>query len=159
MSGAVRLLLPLLGALICAPAAAQDSRLALDEDFDRTEVVIVTRGGARHDFELYLADTPARREQGLMFVEALAPDEGMLFLFDPPRPVSMWMKNTLVSLDMLFVRRDGIITNMAVNTVPQTLSHHRSAGAATAVVELAAGTAARLGILPGDRVEHPWFSR
>ena len=82
----------------------------------------------------------------------LAPDRGMIFPFDPPRGASFWMKNTLIPLDMIFVRADGSIANIAANTVPLSLEPVPSDGPVGAVLELAGGRAAELGIEPGDKV-------
>ena len=82
----------------------------------------------------------------------LAPDRGMIFPFEPPRDASFWMKNTLIPLDMIFVRTDGSIANIAANTVPLSLEPVPSEGPVGAVLELAGGRAAELGIKPGDKV-------
>jgi uncharacterized protein len=82
----------------------------------------------------------------------LAPDRGMIFPFDPPRDASFWMKNTLIPLDMVFVRADGSIANIAADTVPLSLEPMTSDGPVKAVLEIAGGRAAELGIKPGDKV-------
>jgi len=82
----------------------------------------------------------------------LAPDRGMIFPFDPPRDASFWMKNTLIPLDMIFVRADGSIANIAENTVPLSLEPVNSEGVVGAVLEIPGGRAAELGIKPGDKV-------
>ncbi|MBT8136216.1 MAG: DUF192 domain-containing protein [Gammaproteobacteria bacterium] len=94
-----------------------------------------------------------------MHVKSLPDDYGMLFLYDQPQQISMWMKNTLLSLDMLFIRADGTIVNIEADTVPHSLASIRSAGDAVAVLELNAGTSKRLGLAPGDRVIYRAFSR
>lgn len=155
----LRALLPAALALFATVAlASEPPRLSLEADFDRDDIVIVTGDGTRHRFDVYVAATGRQRQHGLMFVEALPESSGMLFFFDRPQRVAMWMKNTLIPLDMLFVRRDGTIANLAANTKPESHSTHASAGAVIAVVELNGGTAARLGILPGDRVVHRYFN-
>jgi len=95
--------------------------------------------------------------QGLQGRRRLAADAGMLFDFGRPVPVMMWMKDTHVSLDMLFIDAEGRVVNIARGTVPFSLTPIRSAGPVRAVLEVNAGTAARLGIKPGDRVLHPLF--
>ena len=90
---------------------------------------------------------------GLMYRNRLAPDRGMIFPFDPPRDASFWMRNTLIPLDMIFVRADGSIANIAVNTVPYSEESVRSEGRVAAVLEIAGGRTAELGIKPGDKVE------
>jgi uncharacterized membrane protein (UPF0127 family) len=94
-----------------------------------------------------------------MHVRELAPDRGMLFLFDQPQPAAFWMKDTPVSLDILFVASDGRVVNIARKTVPFSLARIESEAPVTGVLELAAGTAERLGIAPGDQIRHPAFSK
>lgn len=105
-----------------------------------------------HAFRVWVADTPARRTQGLMHVRELAADRGMLFLFDGPQLASFWMKNTYVPLDLLFVAADGRIIRIAENATPHSLDLISSMGPVVGVVELRGGTARRLGIATGDRV-------
>jgi uncharacterized membrane protein (UPF0127 family) len=99
----------------------------------------------------------ADRARGLMFRRSLAPDRGMLFDFARVEPVSMWMKNTYVSLDMIFIRPNGTVARVAENTEPLSTRTVSSGEPVLAVLEVVAGTAKRLGIKPGDRVEHPLF--
>lgn len=122
------------------------------------ELVIVTRDGRRHVFRVEVARTPDQQTVGLMFRENVPEDGGMLFDWGSPRESSMWMKNTLVSLDMLFIAADGRIHRIAERTVPHSLAPISSRGPVRATLELAAGTAERLGIRVGDRVEHAIFS-
>ena len=91
----------------------------------------------------------------------LPADHAMLFDFGSPRPVSMWMKNTYISLDMVFIRSDGTVAGFAADTVPQSLDDHRRAGTGAGVLELAAGTARRIGLKTGDTVSPPhlWHRR
>lgn len=121
------------------------------------ELVIETAAGS-HAFAVEIARTPAERSQGLMFRERLAPDAGMLFLYAEDQPVSMWMKNTLIPLDMLFIARDGRIVKIAERTVPLSQVVIVSDGDVAAVLELNGGTAARLGLRPGDRVRYAAFA-
>ncbi len=114
------------------------------------------RSGTRtHRFTVELARTPEEQAQGLMWRESLAPNAGMLFPFSPPRPASFWMKNTLIPLDMIFVRPDGTIARIAANTVPRSLEPVGVGEPAAAVLEIAGGRAAQLGIREGDRVSWP----
>lgn len=129
------------------------------DDFARSVVGIETAGGAVHEFRVYLAQTPQQQARGLMFVAELPTDHGMLFDYPRPQRVSMWMKNTLIPLDMLFIRADGIVANIARRTVPGSLAVIGSEGKVRAVLELNGGTADRLGIRPGDRVRHAIFGR
>jgi uncharacterized membrane protein (UPF0127 family) len=119
-------------------------------------LTIVTASG-RHTFEVELADNDASRAQGLMYRRSLTPDRGMLFDFKRVEPISMWMQNTYVSLDMLFIRPDGTIARVATNAEPLSTRTIPSGEPVLAVLEVVAGTAARLGIKPGDKVEHPLF--
>jgi uncharacterized membrane protein (UPF0127 family) len=121
-------------------------------------LAVVTRG-ARHAFSVEVAREPVQRAQGLMFRRNLAPDRGMLFDFGEVQPVSMWMQNTYIPLDMIFVRRDGTIARIAENAEPLSTRAIPSGEPVLAVLELGGGTAARLGIRPGDRVDHPLFRR
>jgi hypothetical protein len=108
-------------------------------------------------FTVEIADTDALRAKGLMFRQRLPEDRGMLFDFGKPRPVSMWMKNTYISLDMLFIRADGTIAYIAENTKPQSLDVIGLSEPMLAVLELAGGTTRRLGIRAGDTVHHRIF--
>ena len=92
---------------------------------------------------------------GLMNRQSLAPDRGMIFPYDPPRPASFWMKNTLIPLDMIFVRPDGTIGSIAANTVPLSLDPVPSGEPVAAVLEIAGGRSAELGISAGDKVSWP----
>lgn len=111
----------------------------------------------KHEFVVYLALNDHQRRRGLMFVRELPENYGMLFLYGSPRPISMWMKNTFIPLDMLFIAADGTIDSIIADTEPHSLESLRSEGDVLAVLELNAGTAARLGIQPGDRVRHRAF--
>lgn len=125
--------------------------------FAKSGLAVQTAQNGRHDFQVELAVTPSQRAQGLMFRESLPPNAGMLFIYEQERPVAMWMKNTLVSLDMFFISPEGRIVRIAERTTPHSLETIDSRYPVKGVLELAAGTAARLGIAPGDRVLHPAF--
>ena len=120
-------------------------------------LVIETRDGQRHDFVVELAVTEEQRAHGLMFREALADDAGMLFLYRQDGMLSMWMKNTLISLDMFFIDRRGRIIRIAERTTPLSEKSINSGRPARAVLEVPAGTAERLNIRIGDRVIHSSF--
>ena len=115
-------------------------------------LVIVTRDGVRHDFLVEMALTPEQQMVGLMFRPSVGPAEGMLFDWGAPRESAMWMRNTITSLDMVFIRADGRIQRIAEHTVPQSLATIESRGPVRATLELAAGTAERLGLRVGDQV-------
>jgi uncharacterized membrane protein (UPF0127 family) len=106
----------------------------------------ITSKGAAHKFNVEVARTDEEQDRGLMFRTSLPADGGMIFPFAKPRIGSFWMKNTLIPLDMLFIRADGSIDRIAENTIPESLEPVVSGGEVSAVLELAGGTAARLGI-------------
>jgi uncharacterized protein len=105
-----------------------------------------------HRFIVEIAASPAEQEQGLMFRRSLAPDRGMIFPYDPPQEVGFWMKNTLIPLDMVFIRADGTIARIAQAT-PLSLDTVPSGEPVAAVLEIAGGRAAELAIHAGDRVK------
>ena len=115
---------------------------------ERTATISVTIAmtGKAHKFDVEVARTDAEQDRGLMFRTSLPENGGMLFPFAKPRIGSFWMKNTLIPLDMIFVRADGSIDRIAENTIPESLEPVVSGGEVSAVLELAGGTAARLGI-------------
>ena len=113
----------------------------------------ITSDGRKHKFTVELARTVEEQATGLMNRASLAPDRGMIFPFETPREASFWMKNTLIPLDMIFVRTDGTIANIAANTVPLSLQPVFSDGPVAAVLEIAGGRSAELGINAGDKVE------
>ncbi len=117
---------------------------------------IVTKNGVQV-FSVEIATTDEEKQTGLMYRKELADGKGMLFDFNPEQEVSMWMKNTYVSLDMIFIRADGRILRIAENTEPLSTKIISSKGPARAVLEVVAGTAQKYGIRPGDRVGHPLF--
>ena len=134
-----------------APAAAADA-----VRFETSELAVVT-GRGRFSFTVEMAVTEAQRQQGLQHRNALAPDAGMLFDFGSSQPASMWMKNTPITLDMIFVAGDGRVVNVEARTRPRSLAVIRSAGPVRAVLEVNAGTAERLGVEAGSLVLHPVF--
>jgi hypothetical protein len=149
-----RSLLPML-----VPFLAGLSRLSAGADLQRfptSELTIISATGS-HRFKVELAETPAQMTQGLMFRTNLAPDAGMLFDYRRPTAATMWMRNTLIPLDMLFVDAQGRIVNIHERAVPQSDDVIAAAEPVRAVIELNGGTTARLGIEPGDQVVHPIF--
>lgn len=150
-----RRLVALAALLPALSARAQDGPQPVIEPLE--ELVIVTRDGRRHRFRVEVARSPEQQRIGLMFRPAVPADGGMLFDWGRPVESSMWMRNTPVSLDMLFIAADGRIHRIVERTVPFSLAPIDSRGPVRATLELAAGTAARLGIRVGDRVEHPIF--
>jgi uncharacterized membrane protein (UPF0127 family) len=127
---------------------------ALLRGFDRDQLVIETAGGSRK-FEVYVATTNQQRAQGLMFVKSMDAGEGMIFLYPETAPVTMWMKNTFIPLDMLFIGTDNRIVRVHANAIPHSTNTIESGGTVTAVVELNTGSIKRFGISAGDRVVFP----
>ncbi len=123
------------------------------------EPLALVSGGKRHPFQVEVARNDAERAQGLMYRRELAADRGMLFDFERVQPIGMWMKNTYIPLDMIFIRPDGTIARIAANTEPLSTRTIESGEPVLAVLEVAGGTAARLGVKAGDRVEHPLFKK
>ena len=126
--------------------------------FPTSSLAIQTSDGKSHSFKIELASSPDERAQGLMFRRSLAADAGMLFDFGRSEPVAMWMKNTLIPLDMLFIDIDGTVVNIAQRTVPGSLTPIPSAKPVRFVLELPGGSASRLAIKPGDKFRHPLFA-
>lgn len=121
------------------------------------DTLIIESSGARHEFIVEVAISREQRSQGLMFRTELADNAGMLFQYGEPQIITMWMSNTLIPLDMIFIAQDGTIINIAERTIPESLARIPSAAPAVGVLEVAGGTADRLGLGPGDVVIHHFF--
>ena len=147
-------LAPVLAALVALALPALPARA--QEAGPVEPLTIVSRGG-RHTFAVEVARDDASRTQGLMYRRKMAADHGMLFDFARNEPVSMWMKNTYLPLDMVFIRTDGTVARVAADAEPLSTRIIPSGEPVLSVLELNAGTAARLGIRAGDGVEHPLF--
>ena len=119
---------------------------------------IVTSNGV-HSFSVEVMANDADRAKGLMFRRELPDGQGMLFDFQRDQEVAMWMQNTYIPLDMLFINADGRIRRIAENTTPLSTATIPSGGPVRGVLEVIGGTARKFGIKPGDRVAHPIFSR
>jgi len=137
--------------------AAQEPQRALDlATFPRTTLEIGERGSSRkprtHSFQVWVADTPERAAQGLMFVSDLPETMGMVFPVVPPRVENMWMKNTYIELDMLFIDAHGRIAKIIQRAAPLSLQTLSSDSPVSAVLELKGGQAAKLGLQTGDTV-------
>jgi uncharacterized protein len=125
---------------------------------EQQTIEIASKNGV-HVFTVELAVTEQERERGLMFRKQLPEGQGMLFDFKQEQEVSMWMENTYIPLDMIFIRRDGRIWRIAEDTEPLSRAIISSGGPVLAVLEVIGGTARKLGIAPGDRVGAPMFAR
>ena len=126
-------------------------------DFNISKISILRDGFPRHEFVVELATTEQERSLGLMFRKKLPQNRGMLFIYKSERVVRMWMKNTFIPLDMLFLDKDGFITHLVKETRPLSLEIISSMGNVLGVLELLGGTSEKLGIRIGDRVEHVAF--
>ncbi len=152
-----RLLLTLLAFAPLAARAQEADITGPQPELPKEKLVIITRDGARHDFNVEMAMTPQQQTVGLMFRPTVPADGGMLFDWVTPHSSQMWMRNTIAPLDMVFINADGTIRSIAENTVPESLAVIDSRGPVRATLELAAGTTAKLNILVGDKVEQRIF--
>jgi uncharacterized protein len=121
------------------------------------DVLLVETGSSQYRFEVEIADDAAERAEGLMYRQTLADNAGMLFLYPKPQPVDFWMKNTPLSLDIVFVRPDGTIARIAANTTPMSEDMIPSGEPVLAVLEVKAGIMRQLGIAVGDRLRNPKY--
>ena len=139
---------------------AQDADIkAAQPELPREPLVVVTRDGLRHALRVEVATTPQQQTVGLMFRPSVPEDGGMLFDWGVERESQMWMRNTPASLDMVFIKGDGTVGAVAERTTPRSLAIIDSDGPVRATLELAAGTAERLGIRVGDHVEQRIFGK
>jgi uncharacterized membrane protein (UPF0127 family) len=127
--------------------------------FGTDQVAIIRPSGARHIFKVELAQTPEQLAQGLMYRDHLSSTAGMLFIFPEVEETSMWMRNTQISLDMLFIGADNKVTHIAANNRPFDERPIPSQGPVRGVLEINAGKAAELGLAVGDKVENPQLSK
>lgn len=144
MITAARILKPVLLAavVLCGPALAAEDQLTIQSST------------GEHKFTVEVVDTPESRAQGLMYRQELGDDAGMLFDFLEERPVSFWMRNTFIPLDMIFITADGVVSNIHVNARPHDPTGIPSDGAVQFVLEIPGGRSVELGIAAGDTVEH-----
>lgn len=146
-----------LGSIVLIIVLASLSPVMAKEPYRHAEPLeIVTHKGVSH-FTVEIADTEAARERGLMYRRRLADDHGMLFDFKTPQPVSFWMKNTLISLDMIFIDENGQVVSVARNATPLSETPIPSEGSVLGVLEIRGGRAAEIGVQPGDRVRERIF--
>jgi uncharacterized protein len=145
---------PMLSQIGSLPAAAEEQ--AEQAQLERLEIITAT--GA-HIFEVEVARSERERARGLMFRRSLPQNHGMLFVFESERPIAMWMKNTYISLDMVFVSRSGRVTSITRGATPMSETIIHSRGPVYAVIELAAGAADEIGLAVGDQVRRPEFAK
>ena len=145
----------LLALALLPQAGAQIAPLEDLGSFPSGTLTIAEGKKVTHTLTVWLADTPQRQAQGLMFVRSLPELRGMLFVHQQPRAISMWMKNTYIPLDMVFIDDRGRIQQIVPQTTPHSLELIRSNSPAKAVLEIAGGEAQRLGLHPGQQVNHP----
>jgi uncharacterized membrane protein (UPF0127 family) len=143
----------LLAVLLLALVLAAGSGIA---DMRRDKLKLITSTG-EHTFTIEIADTPDEKARGLMFRRSLADDVGMLFPYEPPQEATMWMRNTYISLDMVFIRADGIVHRIEPGTEPFSERVIPSEGDVSAVLELKAGVANRIGLKAGDKAVNGLF--
>ena len=146
-----------LAAFLPALAFAQDADPDNLIDFGESETLIVESESGMHTFDVEVADTLEEQAQGYMYRESVGPNEGMLFEFDEPKIATIWMKNTPIPLDIIFIRSNGRILKIEHNAQPYKLRSASSEATVAAVLELAGGRAEDLGILPGDIIKHEFF--
>ena len=123
----------------------------------RLETLKLITAQGTHAIDVEVTETPAEKAQGLMFRTRLADTNGMLFFYETPQEITMWMRNTYIPLDMVFIRADGVVHRIEARTEPLSEKIVASRGDVTACLELAGGAAERLGLKAGDRVEHRFF--
>lgn len=141
--------------LLNMPVSPAAEPAHLLRDFDRDRIIIAASSQRCIVFDIYIADTPELRRNGLMFVESMDPNEGMLFIYSQPAEISMWMKNTILPLDMLFFDTRLRIHHIYRNATPYSEAIITSNGPVIGVMELNGGAAQQFGILPGDYIVLP----
>ena len=144
-------------ALALLPAAVMAQSTGTPQSQLETEPLTIETTDGPLTFEVEMATTPMQQSRGLMFRDEVPPLTGMLFVHSPPRPISMWMRNTPTSLDMVFINEEGVITGIAERTTPFSEAVISSPGPMAGVLEILGGEAERLGIAPGNTVDHPFF--
>ncbi len=124
----------------------------------KKELLILHTENGKHKIEVEIADTPESKTRGLMFRSSLGTHQGMLFIYQKDEEILMWMKNTYIPLDMVFIKRDGQVHRIEHNTEPLSEEIISSGGAVSAVLELKAGGAKKFGLKAGDKILHPLFN-
>jgi len=138
------------------PRAATEAPQAAGAPSHEERLELVTASGV-HSIDVEIAATPEKQALGLMFRTSLPDSKGMLFQHDRPRELTMWMRNTYIPLDMVFIRADGTVHRIEAHTKPLSEEIISSGGVVSAVLEIAGGAAERMGLKAGDRVRHPYF--
>ncbi len=146
------------GLTFIAPCAVAADSAPEPINFGPRETLTIVSADKQHEFNVEIADSSVERSRGLMFRDVIPVDEGMLFEFDKRQVASIWMKNTSVFLDILFVRADGRILKIEHSAKPYSLRSMTSEAPVMAVLELAGGQVNERGIVPGDVVKHSFFS-
>jgi uncharacterized protein len=144
----------LAGALFACVLLAETGAFAMS-----TGALVFKTATGDHSFTIEVATTNQEKAQGLMFRRSLPENNGMLFVYDPPQPIMMWMKNTLIPLDMVFIAPDGTVHRIETSTEPFSTTIISSEGPVLGVVELNAGAADRIGLKPGDQVVYPGLGK
>ena len=147
----------LLFAVLAASACSRGDGLGNAKNGFQPLVVVAENG--EHKFRVEIADDDETRRLGLMYRTEMAPDAGMLFDFGEPQPLAMWMKNTLIPLDLAFIDKDGVIRRITANATPRSLESLPSGSPVIAVLEVNGGVFEKLGIKAGDKVRHKMFSK
>jgi uncharacterized membrane protein (UPF0127 family) len=124
-----------------------------------TGTLVLKTGTGEHPYKVEVAETNEERAMGLMYRRSLPENAGMLFIYDRPQPAAMWMKNTLIPLDMVFIAGDGTVHRIEANTEPFSTAVIPSEGDVLAVLELNAGQAGKIGLKRGDKVVYPGFAK
>ncbi len=143
--------------LIGVQVAMMSGPFAQSEIKMRRDTLTLHTATGAHRIDIEVAETDREQQYGLMFRMSLGDNEGMLFPYPSPREITMWMRNTFISLDMIFIRADGTVHRIAMDTEPHSENIIASQGDAAGVLEMKAGSARRLGLKPGDRVEYKHF--
>lgn len=142
--------------MVCSVFAQAQPAADPNAVFPVETLVVKTKGG-EFNFTVEIADDNAERQQGLMFRQSMLPTHGMLFEFDSKQMIYMWMENTILPLDMIFIREDGSVARIEEKTTPFSRRIIASGEPVAHVLELNAGMAKQIGLMPGDTVLHSFF--
>ncbi len=149
----------LLIVLLLFAATAAHAQLRKPITWQQGFADVVTRSGERHNFSIRFATTPETRSKGLSGVTEMAPNAGMIFVFDKPKRTKFWMRGTYIPLDMIFIDAEGIIVKIVTRRDLDSTKTTDSEIVVAAIMEINAGISQRLGIAPGDRVEYSWLEQ